>query len=99
MEHHIEKRRIRRKKFSHRLALDLVAEKAREVKNILIQGVGLDISQGGIGLVAEYPLKEGKLVRLFVPVQGKKTMVPVFSIIKWSKPMESQFRAGLQFLT
>ena len=95
----MEKREATRKKFSQPISFDLLGGKPGKLKNISYQGYGVDISQGGLGMSTETPLQKGKVIRMALPVLGGKATIPVFSIIKWSKPLETQFRVGVQFLS
>ncbi len=60
-------------------------------------GLGVDISQGGIGLITECLLEEGNLLKLYFPVAETKTNLPVYAQVMWAKPANGKFRAGLSF--
>ncbi len=59
---------------------------------------GLDISPRGIGLLTDYPLVRGMVLRLMLPVSGTGAIVPVFGEVAWVDPAGGQVRAGLRFL-
>jgi hypothetical protein len=94
----MEKRAITRRKYEHSVSFDLVGEKPEYYQNVSRDGSGVDISPGGIGVMTDHPLEKGKVVRLMLPVVDGKTNIPVFSIVRWTKVAESQFRVGFQFL-
>jgi len=98
MEKNMEKRIISRKKFRQPISFDLVDSKGGRFKNFTGRGFGVDISEGGIGMTVDRPLKKDKVVRLLLPVLGGKATIPVFSIIRWAESAGTEFRVGLQFL-
>jgi hypothetical protein len=95
----MEKRNISRTEFVHPISFDRVDNEAEPHKNVSCQGLGVDISEGGLGLSTSHILEKGNVIRLLVPALGGKTALPVFSVIRWSEPVGTQFRVGLQFLS
>ena len=67
-------------------------------ENILKNGMGVDLSPGGIGLTTDYPLHAGDVLKLFFPVGVGDASLPVFSEVMWSRPADGEYRAGLRFL-
>ncbi|NWG13207.1 MAG: PilZ domain-containing protein [Acidobacteria bacterium] len=61
------------------------------------RGESLDISPDGLGLLSEYPLVQGMVVRLTLPVDGVGIPVPVFAEVSRVIPVGNRFRAGLRF--
>ncbi len=61
-------------------------------------GEAVDISPDGLGLLSEYPLVKGMVVRLALPVEGVGTPVPVFAEVSRVVPVSNRHRAGLRFL-
>lgn len=58
----------------------------------------LNISQGGMGITSEFKLKEGEVLKLFVPFK-KQVALPVFAEVMWMKPETDTYRAGMRFLS
>ena len=94
----MEKRIISRTEFPHPISLDMMGKKKDKYENISYQGVGVDISEGGLGLSTLRKFEKGKIIRLLIPALGGKTTIPVFSVIRWSEALGTRFRVGLQFL-
>jgi hypothetical protein len=57
-----------------------------------------DICSDGLKVISDYPLEQGMVVRLGLPVRDLKTLIPVFAEVAWSVPADNRFRAGLRFL-
>jgi hypothetical protein len=94
----MEKRLSPRKKFKNKIGLDLTSEKAGNFSRISIEGTGIDISQGGIGIITKKNLEKGGIVKLLFPLHEEGISVPVFSVIKWTDDSKGKQRVGLQFL-
>lgn len=62
------------------------------------EGVCLDISAGGGGLLTITPLKKGDVVKLMVPMGTKDLCLPVFTEVVWSEDTGAGIRAGVHFL-
>jgi hypothetical protein len=59
---------------------------------------GLDINTRGAGVDSEGELRKGEVVRLLLPPQGVRTVVPVLAEVVWCEPAGKRHRAGLRFL-
>ena len=62
---------------------------------------GIDISTHGLGLMTDYPLARGMVLRLVLPVRGTETMIPVFAEVAWAGQADAsgnRMRAGVRFL-
>ncbi|MBI5583053.1 MAG: PilZ domain-containing protein [Deltaproteobacteria bacterium] len=94
----MEKRTSQRSEFPHMICFDLLAGKGNRYVNVPCRGMGIDISEGGIGLTFDRTLEKDKVIRVLLPVLGGGAEVPVFSVIRWSEAVGPQFRVGLQFL-
>jgi len=95
----MEKRNISRTEFLHPICFDMVGTKGNKYENISCQGLGVDISEGGIGFSTAHALEKGNVIKLLLPALDGKTTLPVFSVIRWSEALGTQFRVGLQFLS
>ncbi len=57
-----------------------------------------DICSDGLGVLSDYPLEQGMVVRLAMPVSGHELLIPVFAEVAWAVPANDRVRAGLRFL-
>ncbi|NOX21450.1 MAG: PilZ domain-containing protein [Nitrospirae bacterium] len=55
----------------------------------------IDLSEQGFGIITEYPLRKGHVITIR---EGKKEGIPHYGMVKWSKRINNQVRAGLGFL-
>jgi hypothetical protein len=95
----MEKRFYPRKTFINRIGFDLTGDKKGSYERISSQGVGIDICSGGMGMITDQALEEGRVLKLLLPIFNGEIDVPVFSIIKWIEKKEDEVRVGVQFLT
>jgi hypothetical protein len=65
----------------------------------VFKGKTIDISPGGIGLIARRPLEISDLMRVQFPTPGPALTFPVLAEVVWRKPDNLDFRYGLRFLT
>jgi hypothetical protein len=98
MEGQKEKRTSARSAFERPIHFDLNFVGSEGLMTIEQEGVGVDISEHGLGLLTGYPLKKGEVLRLHFPLNSAKTTLPVFAKVAWAKLIEQQFRVGVQFL-
>jgi Tfp pilus assembly protein PilZ len=59
----------------------------------------LNISTGGVCIMTERACRQGKLVRLWLPIQDMVIQVPTLAKVRWVAPVDGRFKIGLQFLT
>jgi len=93
-----EKRSNHRKSLRHSVSFELSANESGRLTNLVEQGIGVDLSPGGMGMTTRYPLKGGEVVKLFFPLTDGETKLPVFTEVMWSAPDAGEYRAGLRFL-
>mgnify|MGYP001619465226 CR=1 FL=1 len=100
MEHKSEKRFSERKIFNRPVSFEVSATEAGKFKNIQQNGVGVDISSEGIGITTDYALREGDVLKLYIPINNTvETSLPVHAEVMWSKPAdENLWAGGLRFL-
>ena len=91
----MERRIAGRKKFRQPIELALSATRPglRRCK-----AQGLDINSHGLGLLTDYPLVKGTVLRLAIPASVAGTTLPVFAEVAWANPIIDGLRAGLRFL-
>jgi hypothetical protein len=97
MENQSEKRLHDRKAFNQPLFFEISAL-GEESKNIRQNGITTNISSDGFGMITDYSLKEGSVLKTYLPVQGVDLSIPVFTEVMWSVPNGNLFRVGLRFL-
>jgi hypothetical protein len=59
----------------------------------------VDISEGGIGMITQLPLREKEVIRVLVPGPEPSTSLPVQAEVVWSAPARTSMRYGLRFLS
>ena len=62
------------------------------------KGVGVDISEHGIGIFTDYPLKKNEVLKVFFPLSSHRATLPVFAKVAWAMAIDKRFRVGMQFL-
>lgn len=92
------KRSSDRESIHQPVSFELSEIESGRLRNIRKSGLGVDISPGGMGLTTDYPLKEGDVLKLYLPVAAGHASVPVFTEVIWLRPSDREFRAGLRFL-
>ena len=93
-----EKRTDTRKSLAQPISFELSMMTTGKTENVVIQGLGVDVSAGGVGMTSAFPLKGGQVVKIFFPVTEGKTRVPVLTEVMWSKFCAGEYRSGLRFL-
>ncbi len=91
-----EIRMSERRGFSHTVEFEMSAIGIRDYA--MFRGEAVDISPDGLGLLIEYPLVRGMVVRLSLPVEAVGTPVPVFAEVSRVASFRNLYRAGLRFL-
>jgi len=77
----------------------VMGEPAQAREGRTTEGDVMDLSSGGTRIREGQLLKEGSLVQLMLPVDGKPVIVPVISEVRWVKEeMPGKFQTGLKFL-
>lgn len=98
MEKGSERRTSERNPFKRHLSLEVKVTQPGRVRNVLQDGLAVDISKTGLGLSTEGGLNEGEVVKLLLSLDEGKISLPVLARVMWSKSARGSFRAGLQFL-
>jgi hypothetical protein len=97
----MEKRMSVREDFTNPFEFELSASEPGASSGGTCRAQGIDISANGLGLLTDYPLVPGMVLRLVLPTRGVETMIPVFAEVAWAGPAGNsgdQVRAGLRFL-
>jgi hypothetical protein len=87
----IEKRASERVLFSEKIDFMLPVSDFREIKNISLSCNAADISSTGIGIIADYPLEPGHVLKF-------SRFTRSFGIVRWSSGLNESCRAGIQFV-
>lgn len=95
METPKKKRHNSRIPFHQPVGLEIWEQGTKHVREV---GTGIDLSTEGGGLATKYPLKQGEVVKLLVPVGVTNVCLPVYASVVWSKATDGGFRAGVTFL-
>ena len=98
METQTEKRQRRRESIDRSITYDMSERSTGRFENLRKEGFGVDISNGGIGLITAQPLKKGDVLKLLYPVAAVNANIPVYTEVMWSNSIEGGFRVGLRFL-
>lgn len=99
MKNSSEKRAGTRESLAQAISFELTAIDAGKIENVVIQGLGVDLSDGGMGMTTHHPLKEGEVIRIFFPVTEGQTKVPILTEVMWSRYLAGEYRSGLRFLS
>ena len=94
----MEMRVTERTEFNRPLEFELSVTESSATGRARCKAQGLDISSRGLGLLTEYPLVKGMVVRLVLRADGVAVAVPVFAEVAWTDPVSDRLRAGFRFL-
>ncbi len=93
-----EKRRAERSVYESHISFELISPGPEGLRQVKYEARSFDISQEGIGLFTDYPLKKDDVIKLYFPLSPYRTALPVFARVAWAQPAEGKFRVGMQFL-
>ncbi len=93
------RRKFERRPYAKRLRYYLTALQGDKlkVKELDCEGISVDISEEGLGMITDYPLKEGDI--LFFKDEIKvDDIIATSAVVKWVKEtMDNRYRVGLEF--
>lgn len=93
----MERRMTERRQFDCSLEYDLGATAGTSgVKTY--KADAQNICENGLKMVTDYPLAEGMVVRLGLPIDGSRVHLPAFAEVAWAAPASNRFTVGLRFL-
>ena len=93
-----EKRRYKRKPFVKTIKYYLSAPHMEELKKIEFDAVSVDISEGGLGMITDYPLMTGDML-FFKDEIRVNDFIAKSSTVRWAREIEEyRCRAGLEFV-
>jgi hypothetical protein len=99
MANPMERRVYSRMAFSKPISFELSTIEAGDLGKALFTGSSVDISLGGMGLLTSRHLRAGEIMKLLMPMEEVKIVVPVMAEVKWCRPFENEYRSGLTFLS
>jgi len=92
-----QKRKYERKPFVKVIRFYLPAPHLEKLKKIDCEGVTVDISEGGLGLITDYPLRRGDTL-FFEPEIRVNDFTAMASTVAWTNEVENNvYRVGLEF--
>lgn len=87
----VEKRAAERIPFNDKIDFLLPASDFREIKALSLTCNAIDISSTGMGIVVDYPLEPGHVLKF-------NRFAHPFGIVRWSRKLNGNYRAGVQFV-
>jgi len=70
----------------------------KELKKIYTTGVTVDICEGGLGMITEYPLKGGDIVTFEDEIKSSNITAKI-AIVRWVQNIEgNKYRVGMRFI-
>ncbi len=70
----------------------LTVKEESEIRNFKLRGVIRDVSPGGFGLVTEFPLIQGNMLKIKTSEPG----IPTYGVVRWVNREGDSYRAGLR---
>ena len=93
-----KKRKHRRRLFVKAIRYYLPTSPMGELDVAHGDAVSVDISEGGLGMITDYPLKEDDIV-VFKNEIKIIDFIAISAVVKWSKEVKkNKFRVGLEFI-
>ena len=94
-----ERRKYERKPFDKPVRFYLLTSHPDKLKLIRIdcRGVSVDVSEGGLGIITDYPMTTGDTLTFKEDLMIDKIAVRS-AVVRWAEEVENnRYRAGLQF--
>ena len=63
-----------------------------------LSGSTVDVSERGICLVVNKPLKEHQVFKVMLPLKDIDVKIPVLAMVRWVEPYQRKYKAGLMFI-
>ena len=93
-----ERREYTRRPFTEPVRYFIAVSKTGEILKIYSDGVSVDISEGGLGMITPFSLQAGDLLCFEHDIKIKDNMLAWASIVRWVKETENnRYRVGLKF--
>ncbi len=88
----MEKRKFERKAEQREIEYTVTVLDLRELKKLTKKARLYDLSQGGIGLITDFPLEPGHVLTFNNGLSEK------IGIVKWSNKEDLYYRVGIKFV-
>lgn len=76
----------------------LAVSKMGDLMKIFNEGVSVDISEGGLGMITPFSLRTGDVLFFDSDIKIKNNIVAKASIVRWVREIENnRFRVGVKF--
>jgi hypothetical protein len=98
MDNTPDKRQLERRLFSYPVLIECNNPDSGRFEPVQLRAVGVDINSNGIGILNEKPIKPGGVVKLYLPLGDPTTTIPTLSEVRWTRPLEGNYRMGLHFI-
>jgi Tfp pilus assembly protein PilZ len=98
MEIASKNRAYKRKLINQSVNFELSCLRKERLGTVYKSGEAINISSGGISLSTAYALKQGEILKLYLPAIARSATLPVLSEVVWVKQAGSNVMAGLRFL-
>ncbi len=92
----MERRKAERKQFTKPLNFRV---NDMEWGQVTSGGQGVNISSSGLGITSAYPLAQGMVLQVGLPIEDLGVTLPLFTEVTWVAPALGSCRAGLRFLS
>ncbi len=87
-----------RSPFVKPLRYSVLPDEKTEKGKITKTGVSVDISMGGLGIITDYPLREGNVLNFENGIKRKNDRLKKAAVVKWAGKMYGKYRIGLAFI-
>jgi hypothetical protein len=94
----VEKRGVEREPYTCAVIFDWTVRDKKLLGLMRGQGTIANIHACGIGMISDYPVSAGDVLKVYLPVEGTRILLPVFSEVRWARPAGNRFYAGIRFL-
>ncbi|GAB4419726.1 MAG: hypothetical protein OHK0032_15610 [Thermodesulfovibrionales bacterium] len=89
-----DKRQFKRTSFTETIGYSVSVLEFRELKRLNLKAEAVDISEGGLGIITDYPLEPGHVLRFTGEIEQKA------GIVSWAMKIgdNSRYRVGIKFI-
>jgi hypothetical protein len=70
----------------------------QELKKNQNIAVSVDISNGGLGIITDFPLEQGHVLTFEDMIRINKIILKKAAVVRWTGKINSKYRAGLKFV-
>jgi len=90
----VEKRQFERRPFVETIGYSVSVLEFRELRRLNLRAETVDISEAGLGIITDYPLEPGYVLRFSSGIDQKA------GIVRWTRKIadDSRYRVGVRFI-